>query len=430
MNPATPSFSRRSMLLGGAAALGAAALPVTRRAEADAASPARNLIVVLAYGGWDVTYALDPKPGLATIDVPLGDVQMFGDLPIFTHSTRPAVSEFFAAYAPACAVINGVQVQSIVHSDCTKRLLTGTASDANPDIGAIVAYELGRDLPAPYLVLGPTAYSGPLASVSARAGTVNQIRTLLEPSLALPPAELGPPRFVEDEAEAALMRKYLDARIAREQALRGQHGYNQARYDDFIASIGRGDVLKGFADGFGSDFGFTLDMSVQVQLACDAIERRVSNSVHMEQAFAQWDTHGDNSQQTPMHEQLYGALRELADELSKRPGHKAGNTMFDETVVAVLSEMSRTPKLNETGGKDHWPVTSALVFGAGVRGGQTYGSSGDQLEARNVDLATGVPDEGGTQLLYANLVNGLLELAGAGDSAYAPNAEAFRGFMA
>lgn len=423
------SLSRRSFLVGGAAALGAAAIPALRAAQAEATRPARNLIIVLAYGGWDVSYALDPKPGLPGVDAPAGSVQLFGDLPIFTDAARPNVSAFFQAHAPRCAVVNGIQVQSIVHSDCSKRILTGTASDQNPDLGAIAAYELGRSLPAPYLVLGPTAYTGPLASIAARAGTANQVRTLLDPQFAFPTANANA-RFVPDAEEEGLIRQLVEARVAREQAIRGQHGYNKARFQDFKDSLVRGDVLKQFSGGFGEDFTFTLALPQQIQLGLDALQGGVCHTLHLEQAFAQWDTHAANSNQAPLHEDLFSALKGLADELIARPGKAPGSKMIDETTVVVMSEMSRTPKLNAEMGKDHWPVTSALFFGAGVAAGRAYGKSGDGLEAMPIDLATGAPDPAGKQLQYGNLVAGILEMVGVDPALYLPNSEPFRAILA
>ena len=50
--------------------------------------------------------------------------------------------------------------------------------------------------------------------------------------------------------------------------------------------------------------------------------------------------------------------------------------MLDETLVVVMGEFGRTPKLNTLGGRDHWPrVFSVMVAGGGIRGGQVIGSS-------------------------------------------------------
>lgn len=50
--------------------------------------------------------------------------------------------------------------------------------------------------------------------------------------------------------------------------------------------------------------------------------------------------------------------------------------LLDETLVVVMSEFGRTPKLNTAGGRDHWPrVFSVALAGGGVAGGQVVGSS-------------------------------------------------------
>ena len=138
------------------------------------------------------------------------------------------MTKFFRRYAALGAVINGVQVRSFVHSDCIKRILTGTPSDTNPDLGAIVAYEHGRDLPVPYLVLGNSALSGPLAAYTARAGTTNQIATLLNESAATADdtALTGDPAFLPTSNEDALVARYLNASAERVRAVRGQRGAN------------------------------------------------------------------------------------------------------------------------------------------------------------------------------------------------------------
>ncbi|MDB4731717.1 DUF1501 domain-containing protein [bacterium] len=50
--------------------------------------------------------------------------------------------------------------------------------------------------------------------------------------------------------------------------------------------------------------------------------------------------------------------------------------LLDETLVVAIGEMGRTPKANATWGRNHWSnLFSALIAGAGVQGGTTYGSS-------------------------------------------------------
>lgn len=423
------ALSRRSLMMGGLGALSAGLLSKARSVNAEATRSPKNLIVVLVYGGWDVTYLFDPKPGLATVDVAAGETQIVGGLPIFTHASRPSSRAFFEAHGHTATVVNGIQVQSINHPDCTKRILTGTASESNPDVAAIAAYELAADLPAPYLVLGPTAYTGPLASIAARTGTLTQVKGLLDPALALPRADTSYPRFYPDAAEASLIGDYVKARAERERATRGAAGYNARRVDDFVRSLDRGESLKSFAGAFGDDFSFTLDLRVQIDVALRAIQEGLSQSVHLEATFAPWDTHAGNDLQAVLFEDLMDALKLLADELTSRPGKQAGSRMIDETVVAVVSEMSRTPKLNEALGKDHWPVTSALFFGGGLPGGRSLGATGDNLEALPVDFTTGAPSTEGTIVQYSNLVSSLLGAVGVDPAGYLPNVEPFHALV-
>jgi hypothetical protein len=50
--------------------------------------------------------------------------------------------------------------------------------------------------------------------------------------------------------------------------------------------------------------------------------------------------------------------------------------LLEETLVVVMSEFGRTPKLNTSGGRDHWPrVFSVALAGGGIQGGQVIGAS-------------------------------------------------------
>jgi uncharacterized protein (DUF1501 family) len=49
---------------------------------------------------------------------------------------------------------------------------------------------------------------------------------------------------------------------------------------------------------------------------------------------------------------------------------------LDSTLVVAAGEFGRTPRLNATGGRDHWPgVWSVALAGGGIRGGQVVGAS-------------------------------------------------------
>src|SRR6185295_6241181 len=97
------------------------------------------------------------------------------------------------------------------------RILTGKRDDNQPDITAMVAHDLGNDLPVPYLVLGDVAFTGPYTVSAARVGTTNQIVELLGDPPGDPRAAPQAGRSTED----ALLRHYADASIDRARATRG-----------------------------------------------------------------------------------------------------------------------------------------------------------------------------------------------------------------
>jgi hypothetical protein len=84
-----------------------------------------------------------------------------------------------------------------------------------------------------------------------------------------------------------------------------------------------------------------------------------------------WDTHGQHFPQMkkslcPTFDQAFSAL--VADL------HQRG--LLGQTLVLATAEFGRTPKINGSGGRDHWPwVYSVALAGGGAAGGVIYGAS-------------------------------------------------------
>lgn len=63
------------------------------------------------------------------------------------------------------------------------------------------------------------------------------------------------------------------------------------------------------------------------------------------------------------------ALAALFADLSERG-------LLDDTLVVVMGEFGRTPRINKDAGRDHWPqIQSILLAGAGITGGSIFGAS-------------------------------------------------------
>ncbi|MBI3839067.1 MAG: DUF1501 domain-containing protein [Planctomycetia bacterium] len=89
-------------------------------------------------------------------------------------------------------------------------------------------------------------------------------------------------------------------------------------------------------------------------------------------ANATWDTHGSNFKKlkNTLLPQFDAAASSLVSDLADRG-------LLDRTLVAVMGDFGRTPKINASdGGRDHWNYCySLMLIGGGVKGGFIYGAS-------------------------------------------------------
>ena len=121
-----------------------------------------------------------------------------------------------------------------------------------------------------------------------------------------------------------------------------------------------------------------------------------------------WDHHdniknGIQGQMPPVDQ----AIAALISDLDERG-------LLDSTLVMVTSEFGRTPKINGTGGRDHWPrVFSVGLAGGGVQRGLVHGSS-DALGGEPEEDMVGIQDLATT--VYNQLgITGDKELMAPGD---------------
>jgi hypothetical protein len=99
-----------------------------------------------------------------------------------------------------------------------------------------------------------------------------------------------------------------------------------------------------------------------------------------------WDTHQNNFERTKkLMTTLDPAFAALLKDLQERH-------MLASTLVACMGEFGRTPRINGTDGRDHFPQAwSAVLAGGGIRGGITHGVT-DADGAKPVTKPTSVPD--------------------------------------
>jgi hypothetical protein len=93
-----------------------------------------------------------------------------------------------------------------------------------------------------------------------------------------------------------------------------------------------------------------------------------------------WDTHGNNFNElkNKLLPPTDRGLSALLEDLEQRG-------LLDETLVVWMGDMGRTPRINNSAGRDHWSFCYSVVLaGGGIRPGMVHGSS---------DRAAGYPAE-------------------------------------
>ncbi len=106
-----------------------------------------------------------------------------------------------------------------------------------------------------------------------------------------------------------------------------------------------------------------------------------------------------------MHNGIFAALQRRLPELDKGMAaltrDLADRGKLKDTVIVWMGDFGRTPKINQNGGRDHWPRCWSVVVGGGnIKGGIAYGATDEN--------GTGVKDSPVDILdLYATIYKGL-----------------------
>jgi hypothetical protein len=407
-------------LLGGAAlAPGALALPRMALAQ-DAAQ--RRFLFVFVSGGWDPTFVFTPDlddPGIW--QDPDGRAAEAGGHRFLDAPNRPAVRDFFSRWGDQTALINGMEVRSVTHEACRRIALTGGTDPLSDDWPALIAGNRGDDI-LPDLVLSGPAFTARHTGVVTRAGPDGQLGRLLQGTAVqqgdLPAGGLG-------DAATARVEAFLAEEAA---ALRTGHVRGQAAgwLDDYASTISNLERVRVLGQelslgGLDDDWFFVRE---RVQPAIDAFALGLSRCAvveHLGEWDVGWDTHSGIGTQAAHYQTLFVDLNDILDNLAGTTG-PAGGALLDEVTVVVMSEMGRAPSLNAVGGKNHWTFTSAMLIGAGVRGGAVAGGYADGLVGAPTDLTTGLVDPAGVRLTSAHLGATLMSLAGLDAATLVPGA--------
>jgi uncharacterized protein (DUF1501 family) len=366
-------LTRRTFL--GSTVAAAAVLGGAVRGRAQSGAGVRRFLFLHAEGGWDPLCVFAPMFGSPRIEMePQAEPWSVGGLSLVDHPDRPRTRSFFERRAGQLALLGGVSTRSVNHETCQIVALTGSTSEERPDVATILGYEERQWASLPHLVMSGPAFPGPYGVfVSQAEGQLQQ--TIDGTILVDNDAPLRVPASVSSRMVDRHLAGRADALLERHRDLEHAANYREAfaRARDLVDSRLELRLLSSTA------------FVGRAETAIAALASGVSRCASVGTGFV-WDTHNDNTEQSALFDGFFTDLERILVLLETTAGPE-GRPLRDDTVVVVTSEMARTPAFNGTGGRDHWPYTSMLMLGPGVRQGSFGGYT---------DLYTGVGiDEGG-----------------------------------
>ncbi len=378
-NTAKPANSRREFLrVGVVGSLGLTLgdmLAHEARAEqkhyVSKEGVAKSVIQIVLPGGMAHQESWDPKP-----EAPLEYRGPFGvaktKLPgvVFNENFRN-----LAGVADKMTVIRSIAGKEADHGRASYTMFTGyrkSPAIEHPALGAVVSHEFGprKDLP-PYVAVpsaneyGGTGYLGSqfgpfgLGTDPARSGY--QVRDL---SL---PAGVDDRRFNTRREMRDVVDDHFRYQAGKAEALDAMDEFYRRAYAMISSPEARAafDISKETA-ATRAKYGNT-DAGPRFLLARRLVEAGVR---FVTVSYGGWDMHaGIENAMRRQAPGLDGALAGLIRDLDDRG-------LLASTIVLVTSEFGRTPKINASAGRDHFPrVFSLAVAGGGFKQGQVYGSS-------------------------------------------------------
>lgn len=354
-------FTRRRMLKTFSASL--LGMPVSQLLAQGASSKAQAEHVILFWnsGGMSHLDTWDPKPGR----------KVQGEFnPIKTSVDGMEISEIFPQLAKQ--MHHGALIRSIAgtngdHGRAQYELQTGFNQSPNimhPGLGSLVAHErepLG-DLPA-------------LVSISGQAARAGYLGQKCEAYFVGRPGQKDPYlTFPEGISHARGMQRLqiLEKMNRRTSAQNGAEELkaSQTALKDAVALM-ESPALKAF--DLKKENPATVEKYGDTEFGRGALlaRRLVEQGVRFVQVNrGGFDNHGNIFEAMRNHgADMDPAIASLISDLK-------ANGKLEKTLIVVLSEFGRTPRINDGGGRDHWArVFSCMMAGGGIKGGSIIGAS-------------------------------------------------------
>lgn len=402
-------MTRRQLLNKGISIAGYLSLAKLLAPERVAAqgtfTPQRKLVWVNLSGGWDILEATDPKASSTSgIDM----IYSYGEAQTLANGDGTRIGRWFpriASFGDDVLVVRGIAMGTTSHEAGSIYMETGILSNAGrvnaASIPSIVASESTATIPIIQLQGGgePLMDRGLLKPVSiVRAENLNLYRSMY------------PTESAQIERRIEILN-YLKSSITR---LRDEVGTN-----DRLTALASAEskIRSQFSDNVGSKlvltnsdtapFGTNANSNQNASasafaLALKLLKNDLVTAVNI--GIGGFDTHaGQTARLQPIMTNLDNMIGALIQEL------KAAN-LLNSVLIVLYSDFGRTPKVNSSAGRDHWPVGGAMMIGGNLLGGRAVGATDDNLRALSIDTSTGAISSSGTQIAPTHIGGSVLQL--------------------
>src|SRR5579884_2746013 len=372
--------TRRDFLRVGALTAFGLTLPGLFQAQASAAPGKRDVACILLWMGGGPSHidTFDPKP-----DAPQEIRGAFGAVPtnvkgIYLSEHLPRLAKQMDKFS----ILRSVTSPDGNHETATHYLLTGypfSPALEYPAYGSVIAREKGfqNGMP-PYALFGgfPFAHGG-----GGYMGAVyNPFQINGDPNDAhFSVQNVSPPAGVDTIRmdRRRLLRQALDDwqrdKETASKATQTMDAFYARAYDLVTSPVAKKAFnLKEEPDKLREEYGRNY-----FGQSCLLARRLVEAGVRCVTInYGGWDTHQDN-----FNALKNGLLPPLDAGYSTllKDMHQRG--LLETTLVVWMGEFGRTPRVNSSAGRDHWPgIISVCMGGGGLKTGTVVGSSNERAE--------------------------------------------------
>lgn len=357
---------------------------------------------IMAQGGMDVSCFCDPKD----------DTNINNWAKTKTHAKAGNIRYapigdnkiFFEKYYKDMLVINGIDLQTNGHAPAARHRFTGSLALGYPHISELIAEDRAKGYPMAYLFGG--GYQFNLGYVPYNL--IPSERVLLELSNA---NSLSSTKNFMKQEEVDMVKEARKARVSRLQNKGNLLPKQEVALRLMQESFKGGDLLAKVTSLLPNAID-TLDLQGNQNSAISKIHQSLISaqaglSACIDISLGTFDTHVDHDNAL---EDIYPKFTNAIDYLWV----KAKELGIDNRIIVhITSDVGRTSKYNDNGGKDHSRYSSSIFMKKNASwGNRVVGASDATHKSIKINPNTLEPDDNGVIIEPKHVIQAYRELAG------------------